>query len=175
MLSDAPYARPSAGPPVADRLLTRAFRLDPLARTGGPDEHSDANCNGIQYNQSLIGTKSEQKIPRHRFVRVLAVARETEKRRPEIGRAGVSQAHRRSSRGLGVLTRSECNARTALRLKPASALANSRFVAVRNTAGRLRRALHSPGQPRFDGREAFSTSEAMLARLIALSTKDQSG
>ena len=55
----------------------------------------------------------KQKIPRHRFVRVLAVARETEKRRPEIGRAGVSQAHRRSSRGLGVLTRSECNARTA--------------------------------------------------------------
>ena len=26
-------------PPVADRLLTRALRLDPLARTGGPDEH----------------------------------------------------------------------------------------------------------------------------------------
>ena len=26
-------------PPIADRLLTRGLRLDPLARKGGPDEH----------------------------------------------------------------------------------------------------------------------------------------
>src|SRR5262249_5356206 len=33
-------AGPPAGPPPgADRLLTYTLRLDPLARTGGPDEH----------------------------------------------------------------------------------------------------------------------------------------
>jgi len=35
----ASYGQPSVGPQSADHLLTRGLRLDPLASTGGPDEH----------------------------------------------------------------------------------------------------------------------------------------